>query len=107
MEIFNMSENIDQSQTEFFQCICHSDEHTVRFDIFHNSKERTELELFLHVYLYNYRNFFQRCWVAIKYVFGYHCKYGHWDCWSLREEDAERLKDLVDKYILLSKQIKN
>jgi hypothetical protein len=28
---------------------------------------------------------------AIKYVFGYECKYGHWDCTSLSKEQIENL----------------
>jgi hypothetical protein len=36
-------------------------------------------------------------WVAIKYVFGYTCKYGHWDCFIMQPKDAQRLKDMLGK----------
>jgi len=43
--------------------------------------------------------FFQRIWIAVRYVFGYECRYGHWDCWSLNIEDAESLKKLLEEKI--------
>jgi hypothetical protein len=78
--------------TEFFECACYSDEHTLRF-----SYDPDENEMFTSVFLNQYRNIFKRLWIALKYVFGYKCKYGHWDCFLMRPEDAERLKRLLDR----------
>lgn len=80
--------------TEFFECACYSDEHTLKF-----SYDPDENELFASVYLNQYRHFWKRIWVAVKYVFGYRSKYGHWDCFLLRPEDADRLKALLDKLV--------
>ncbi len=80
--------------TEFFECACHSDEHTLKF-----SYDPDENELFTSVYLNQYRHIWKRIWGAIKYVFGYPSKYGHWDCFLLRTEDAARLRSLIDRVI--------
>lgn len=73
------------SQTEFFECVCTADEHN-------------SIELYTPVFLNQYRGFFGRLWIAVKYLFGYKCKYGHWDCTVLRSEDIDRLMALLQKY---------
>lgn len=80
--------------TEFFECACFSDEHTLKF-----SYDPDENELYTSVYLNQYRSIWRRIWVAIRYVCGYRTKYGHWDCFILRPEDAARLRSLVDRVI--------
>ena len=75
----------------FLQCTCHSDEHTLRWDI-------EDDELYASVFLHQYRNIFSRIWVAIKYVFGYKCKYGHWDCFTLRPSDVAKMMLLLEEY---------
>jgi hypothetical protein len=34
--------------------------------------------------------------VAIKYIFGYQCKYGHWDCTSLGYNEAKDLRNFLN-----------
>jgi hypothetical protein len=80
--------------TEFFECQCYSDEHTLKF-----TYDPQDDELYASVYLSQYRNFFQRIWTAVRYVFGYRSRYGHWDCFTLQREDAERLRGLLDQLI--------
>jgi hypothetical protein len=80
--------------TEFFECACFSDEHTLKF-----SYDPDENELYTSVYLNQYRSVWKRIWVAVRYVCGYRTKYGHWDCFILRPEDAIRLRSLVDRVI--------
>jgi len=85
-------EQKETMQSHYFDCQCSSPEHTLRFvyDPEYN-------ELYTEIFLCQNRNIFQRIWVAIKYVFGFKCQYGHWDCWMLRQEDCSRLLLLVDK----------
>lgn len=80
--------------TEFFECACGSDEHTLRFTL---SLDDDEPELYTHVYLRNWQGFWKRCWIALKYVCGYTSKYGHWDCFIMRPEDAARLSTLCTR----------
>ncbi len=75
----------------YYTCECLSPQHTLRFVYDGN-------DLYTEVYLNQYRNFFKRIWVAVKYVFGYTSKYGHWDTWILNGNDMERLGSMLEKY---------
>lgn len=77
----------------FFECKCGSDEHTLRFTL-----DKEDKEIYTSIFLNNYLNIFKRLFVAIKYIFGYKCKYGHWDCWVMRDEDIQKLSDMLDNY---------
>ena len=79
-------------ETEYFQCECHSSEHTLSF-----VWDDEDNSIYTEVYLSQYRNIVRRNWVAVKYVFGYRCRYGHWDCFELRPKDALRLEHLLNK----------
>ncbi len=68
-----------------------SNEHVLRFEL-------DDHDLYTSVFLCQYRSFFKRVWVAVKYVFGYKCKHGHWDCTMLRPEDADRLIGMLNDY---------
>lgn len=78
--------------THYFDCKCESPEHTLRF-----SYDPEDNEIYTEVFLCQYRNPFQRIWTALKYVFGFKCKFGHWDCWLMKEEDCKRLVELVNR----------
>jgi hypothetical protein len=80
--------------TEFFECRCGSDEHTLRFilDVDDNCFYTT-------VYLNSYKTWYRRLWVALKYLFGYKCKYGHWDCWILSADDVPRIIAMLHKLV--------
>lgn len=80
--------------THYFDCTCGSNEHTLKFTL-----EKEDGELYTSVFLNQYRGFFKRLWIGIKYVFGYKCEYGHWDCWILDRDDAERLRDMCNEFI--------
>lgn len=80
---------------EYFSCSCSSDEHTLRFII---DEDPMFPELYTSVYLHQYRSWYKRLWIAIKYVFGYPCKYGHWDCFTLDSKDLPRMKALLSRY---------
>ncbi|MGA1842993.1 MAG: hypothetical protein ACMUIS_00335 [bacterium] len=83
--------------SHYFECKCGSDEHTLRFTLDKNDKE-----IYTSVFLNQYRNVFKRIFVAIKYIFGYKCKYGHWDCWLMRDEDAQNLLKMLNEYLQLT-----
>lgn len=80
-------------ESEYFDCSCHSPEHTLKF-IFDDDKD------FPCIYAYVFLRpepFFARLWKAIKYVFGYQCRYGHFDEFILRKEDCGRFINLLQK----------
>ena len=93
---------MDETKVEYFECACHSDEHTLKFALdpgfWEGEKQTDEPELYTSVFLGNYPGFFKRIWIAIKYVFGYKCKYGHWDCFLIKKDDTDRLIKLLEEY---------
>lgn len=78
-------------KTEHLVCQCSSPEHTIQFIY---SEE--DNEIYTNVFLNQYRSFFKRIWIAIKYIFGYKCKYGHWDCFMMRNEDLSKIKKILE-----------
>ena len=56
-----------------------------------------DIDVYLEPHLVTYRNFFKRVWVAIRYVFGYRCKYGEFDCVELGEEQLHQMRDFITK----------
>ena len=80
--------------TYFYECACGSDEHTIRFTL-----NKAEKEVYLSVFLNQYRPWWKRVYVAIRYIFGYKCRYGHWDNWLMDENDAVRLRDMFNDFI--------
>lgn len=90
----------NETRTEFFECVCGTDEHTLKFKL--DVHDPDDVDLYLSVFLNQYRGFFKRLWISIKYLFGYKCKDGHWDCSMLEVEDADRLIILLRKYKKLS-----
>lgn len=77
---------------ELLVCDCFSAEHNVQIVIDEEHKELT-----LEVYLHQYRSLWERIKVAVKYIFGYKCQYGHWDCFNFRKEDLVKIKNVLEK----------
>lgn len=88
------------SISEHFECICSTPEHTIRFKL--EDYGDNDTSLYMSIFLDQYHGFFSRLWIAIKYIFGYKCKYGHWDCTMFKVEDADRLIELLEVYKKLS-----
>ena len=40
--------------------------------------------------------FLKRVWSAIKYIFGYRSKYGHFDEFIFNKEDSDKLQKIVN-----------
>mgnify|MGYP001767292369 CR=1 FL=1 len=79
--------------THYFECSCGSDEHTLRFTL-----NKEDGELYTSVFLNDWLPWYKRLWRAFRYVFGYKCKFGHWDCWIMRREDVDKLRALIDEF---------
>jgi len=87
-----MNKNDIPMTSHYFDCACGSSEHTLRFVL--DSDNNT---IYTLVFLNQYRGFWKRLLVAIKYLFGYKCKYGHWDEWILKPEDVTEITLLLNK----------
>lgn len=85
---------VQDNKTYYFQCDCSSQEHTFGMEF-----DAAEKEVVIHVQLCQYRSIWKRLVVAVKYVFGYECKYGHWDTTMMNEEKFMDLYNLMTRFI--------
>lgn len=76
--------------TQIFVCDCHSREHQIVFEY-----DFDDNLVYCHIHLINY-SFFKRLKNGLRYIFGYKCRYGHWDEFVWQVEHAEKLKEMSD-----------
>lgn len=88
-----MSGQSPERSVEYFECRCHSPEHTLRFWFDDDDKFPC---VYASIFLGS-APWPQRVWNAVKYVFGYKCRYGHFDEFLLRPEDCDRLIALAER----------
>jgi len=81
-------------RTKHLDCDCGCADHIIRFIY-----DDEDGDLWLEVQLTKTHGFFKRIWLAIKYIFGYNCRYGHWDCTLIKPEDKQALIDLIKESI--------
>lgn len=79
-----------------FICDCEDLEHHLVIQ----SDDINEKEIVLSIHLYQYRSFFQRCILGIKYIFGIDSKYGHYDAVILNEDSIRDLKTILEKKLI-------
>jgi len=87
-----MVKKFKPTEFHYFTCMCGDAEHTLRFVYV---PEYGDLNT--EVYLRQYRRWYKRLWLAIKYVFGYQSKYGAFDCTMLQREEYDKLRDLLNR----------
>jgi len=81
----------------YYECQCGSDEHRLVFHYF-PYEGNDEPTLYCSVFLSQYRSFFKRVWIALKYIAGYKCKYGHFDSTLLRPEDINSFRNMLNRF---------
>lgn len=79
-------------EQEFFICQCNSAEHQLIFSYFTDGKFG---DVYVTVHLVP-DSFWRRIKNAIKYIFGYRSKYGDFDEFIFKKEDANKLQSVVD-----------
>ena len=92
--------------SEIFVCECSDIAHHVIFQVWDWGKDDKRLamhpeaaiELAIFVPLNPEWKWHKRIWLAIKYMFGYQCKYGHYDSMMVRRSDVPRIKAILDRY---------
>jgi len=75
-------------------CECNSTEHQIVFNKIDDDSD--DKQIYCHIYLSDYPNFFKRVIIGIKYIFGYKCKYGHWDEFILSKKHSDDLKEMSE-----------
>lgn len=74
---------------EYTSCDCASPEHTIRWSRDEDGYVAQE------VHLVHYKSLWGRLVTAVRYVFGYRSRYGHWDCVMLNEQQQEKLANFL------------
>lgn len=87
--LVNKLANMEQ---EFFICQCNSPEHQLIFTYF---SDEIGGDVYVLVHL-KPDSLWERIKNAIKYIFGYKSKYGDFDEFIFKKEDANKLQAVVD-----------
>ena len=83
----------------FLGCTCLSPEHQMVLGFYTDEEDELDKELYVTFYLSQWRSFFKRVWVAVRYVFGYKSRYGEWDCINFDKQKANELTRFIDKFL--------
>lgn len=70
-------------------CDCNSTEHQIV--VYPDVEDRM---LYLHIHLTSY-GFWRRLKAGLKYIFGYKCKFGHWEEFILSEKHSEDISNIL------------
>lgn len=82
--------SIKEAESEILICDCNSSEHQI---IIH--KDSDENIVYCHIRLVK-RSFWKRLILGIKYIFGYKCKFGHWDEFVFKPEHSQQIQNLLE-----------
>lgn len=77
------------TRPEIMVCQCTSTEHQVVY-----WKDPEDRQVYMSVYLAPLP-LLKRIWEAIRYVFGYRCRYGHWEEFVMGEEHLADLRQII------------
>lgn len=104
--------NLEGIMVEHFVCACHSPEHTQEWVYVQPiTIDKSEMpEMYCHVHLDSdcvpIRNNFLRAIIkpfyrffrALKYAFGYRCRYGYFDCFAVHPNDVDTMIKFLQQY---------
>lgn len=79
-------------ESKFFICRCNNTEHQLVFNYF---EDDIGGDVYVEVHLVP-DSFWKRIKNAIKYIFGHRSKYGDFDEFIFKKEDANKLQEVVD-----------
>lgn len=82
------------TQDELFICECHNTEHQLIFSYFDDEDDK----VYVSVHLIPECRIWKRIINAIKYIFGYRSRYGHFDEFIFQKKDAHKLVKIA-KYL--------
>jgi len=85
----------NKENTSILLCSCGSAEHQIIIYKDENFSDNYK-EVVLCPHLITHKNIFKRILVAVKYIFGYKCKYGSWDNLIITTENYQPLKEAIE-----------
>jgi len=74
------------------ECSCMSFDHNMRISV-----DNEDGHIYIDVPLNQYRKWYERIWLGIKYIFGITPRFGHYDTVALKHEDFSKIRALLDK----------
>lgn len=80
----------------YMTCDCEAFEHTARFVY---DPDYIEDGIYLDVSLCDKPKWYKRIWRAIKYIFGYNCRYGHFAEFIYFPKQVEELNEFLQKFL--------
>ena len=85
-------------EQELYVCDCGDVSHQFIISWYPDDEDWNDL-LYFQVHLNQSNGFWKRLWDAIKYVFGFKCRFGAFDEILVNKHDAKRLKNSLEKFI--------
>lgn len=79
---------------QYLDCACSTLDHTFAVNV---DTSDDHLPLWIDFHLCMWRPWYKRIWLAIKYIFGYQSKFGHYDTVCLDREQAYKLVDIINE----------
>lgn len=73
-------------------CDCGSIEHQL---VIYKDTDDPE-EVIISIHLNSWTPIWKKIWVAIKYIFGYRSRYGHWDSMVITKRNYGPLKEAIE-----------
>jgi len=85
-----------EKERDIVICACHSTEHQMVISYSEDIVDGvTYPEVYLHIHL-KQKSFWSRVRYAIKYIFGYQCRYGAFDEMIIDKKDVDKFKKIVE-----------
>ncbi len=87
-------------EKEFILCECNSLEHQITF--FYMDGDYPEISVNIHLVD---AKWYKRIWKGIKYIFGYKCRFGHFDEVLISYRDADKFQKIADYLKLIKNKV--
>jgi hypothetical protein len=85
-----------EKERDIVICTCHSTEHQMVISYSEDIIDWVRYpEVYLHIHL-KQKSFWLRVRYAIKYIFGYQCRYGAFDEMIIDKKDVDKFKKIVE-----------
>jgi hypothetical protein len=85
-----------EKERDIVICACHSTEHQMVISYSEDIIDWVRYpEVYLHIHL-KQKSFWLRVRYAIKYIFGYQCRYGAFDEMIIDKKDVDKFKKIVE-----------
>ena len=101
----------EERPIRYVECMCGDSSHVTRFvwwrwetDTYKNGKKVEDPDPFYdEISVETQMNlqwpWYKRVWLAVKYVFGMQCRYGHWHEASFGESEVKKIIEVCQEYV--------